>query len=134
MRFGYAVGRLAFDAYLDPFVVQTPYGGLLNRSFVFNPALATTGAGALGAVAKGFISENMWLGGQVYDRNAVNGDFNFDTFREREWLSAVEAGWTPAFARRSTDRIQFTYWQKDERKAAGVSDGRGWAISAMVTL
>ena len=128
--FGYSAGRLAFDAYLDAFATQTPYGGFLNRSFVFNPTLATTGAGALGAVAKGFISNNLWIGGQIYDGNASNGDWDFDTFKEHEWLKAVEIGWTPAIDRRSKDRVQLTYWQKDARKAAGVSKGWGWALSA----
>ena len=127
---GYEVGRLAFDAFLDPSAGQTPYGNFLNRSFVFNPTLATTGAGALGAVVKGMLTDNVWLGGQIYDGNAANGDWDFDTFKEHEWLQAVELGWTPNFERRGTDRIQLTYWQKDERDATGVSEGWGWAMSA----
>jgi hypothetical protein len=94
-RIGYSVGRLAFDAYLDAFVTQTPYGGFLNRSFVFNPTLATTGAGALGAVVKGMVSDQIWVGAQIYDGNANNGDFDLDTFKEHEWLTAAEVGWTP---------------------------------------
>ncbi len=129
-RWGYAVGRLAFDVYLDPSAVQSPYRGYLNRSFVLNPTLATTGLGALGAVAKGFISDKVWIGGQIYDGNAANGDFDWDTIEEGEFLKAMEIGWTPSFARRATDKIQFTYWQKDERKQAGVSDGSGWALTA----
>lgn len=129
-RIGFAIGRLAFDAYLDAFVAQTPYGGFLNRSFVYNPTLATTGAGALGAVAKGMVSDSIWLGGQIYDGNAANGEWDFDTFKEHEWLKSVEIGWTPSFDRRATDRIQLSYWQKDARHAAGISEGSGWALSA----
>jgi len=129
-RFGYSLGRMAFDAYMDAFVVQTPYGGFLNRSFVYNPTLATTGAGALGAVARGMVSDHIWVGAQIYDGNAVNGDFDLDTFREHEWLTAAEIGWTPGFDRRGTDRIQFTYWHKDKREAVGVTEGWGWAVSA----
>ena len=127
---GIAVGRLAFDVYLDAFAFQTFSRGFLNRAFVVNPTIGTTGIGSLGAVAKGFVSEQFWIGGQLYDGNAASGDFDFDTFREHEWLRAVELGWTPSFSRRRTDKIQFTYWDKDERVAAGISSGKGWAMSA----
>jgi porin len=53
-----------------------------------------------------------------------------DTFDEGEWLKALEIGWAPSVDRRKTDRIQFTYWDKDERTLAGVPSGSGWAVSA----
>lgn len=127
---GIALGRLAFDVYLDAFAFQTFSRGFLNRAFVINPTLGTTGIGSLGAVAKGFVSDQLWLGGLAFDGNAASGDFDFDTFREHEWLKAAEIGWTPSFSRRRTDKIQLTYWAKDERIAAGVSSGNGWAMSA----
>jgi porin len=127
---GFAVGRLAFDAYLDAFPFQTFSKGFLNRSFVLNPTVGTTGIGALGAVAKGFVTDQVWIGGQIYDGNAVSGEFDMDTFDEGEWLKALEIGWAPSVDRRKTDRIQFTYWDKDERTLAGVPSGSGWAVSA----
>jgi porin len=133
-RTGYAIGRLAFDAYMDSFVIQSPYEGFLNRSFVLNPTLATTGVGALGAVIKGHVTDNFWLGAQIYDGNAANGEFDFDTFEQHEWLKSAEIGWTPAFSRRGTDRIQLTYWEKDTRREAGISAGSGWALSGSYQL
>jgi porin len=127
---GVAVGRLAFDAYLDGFPFQTFSRGFINRSFVVNPTLATTGIGALGAVAKGFVSDQIWVGAHVYDANAASGDFDWDTFEQHEWLTALEVGWTPDFERYKIDRLQFTYWHKDARAEAGVPEGKGWAISA----
>jgi len=127
---GIAVGRLAFDVYLDAFAFQTFAGGFINRGFVLNPTLATTGIGALGAVAKGFVTDTIWIGGQIYDGNAVSGEFDWDTMQENEYLKAVEIGWTPSFDRRKRSKIQFTYWDKDERELAGVSGGHGWAVSA----
>ena len=127
---GIAVGRLAFDVYLDAFAFQTFSGGFINRGFVLNPTLATTGIGALGAVAKGFVADTIWIGGQIYDGNAVSGEFDWDTVQENEYLKAIEIGWTPSFDRRKLSKIQFTYWDKDERELAGVSAGHGWAISA----
>ncbi len=129
-RAGFAVGRLAFDVYLDAFMFQTFSRGFLNRAFTVNPTIGTTGIGALGTAAKGFVTENFLIGGQIYDGNAASGEFDFDTFEEHEWLKAVEFAWTPAIARYKSDRIQFTYWDKDARDNAGVSSGSGWVVSA----
>ena len=127
---GYAVGRLAFDVYLDAFPFQTFSRGFINRSFILNPTLPTTGVGALGGVVKGFVTDNIWLGAQIHDANAASGKFDFDTIGEGEFLKAVEIGFTPSFGQRKTQLVQFTYWDKDERSVAGVSRDSGWAVSA----
>ena len=127
---GYAVGRLAFDVYLDAFPFQTFSRGFINRSFILNPTLPTTGIGALGGVVKGFVTDNIWLGAQMHDANAASGKFDLDTVQEGEWLKAVEVGWTPSFGQRRSHLMQFTYWDKDARSLAGVSSGSGWAVSA----
>ena len=129
-RAGYAVGRLAFDVYLDAFPFQTFSKGFINRSFILNPTLPTTGVGAIGGVVKGFVTDNIWLGAQMHDANAASGNFDFDTIGEGEFLKAVEIGFTPSFGQRKSHLVQLTYWDKDERSAAGVSSGSGWAISA----
>jgi porin len=131
---GFAVGRLDFAAYLDAFPFQTFSKGFINRSFVLNPTLSTTGIGAIGGVVKGFASNNIWLGAQMYDANAISGDFNFDTVQEGEWLKAVEIGYTPSLGQRNTQLVQFTYWEKDARALAGTTKGRGWAVSAAYEL
>jgi porin len=129
-RAGAAAGRLGFDAYLDAFMFQSFSRGFLNRAFVLNPTMGTTGIGALGAVAKGFVIDQLWVGGQIYDGNAVSGNFDFETFKEHEWLKALEVGWAPSISRYKTDRVQFTYWAKDARQKAGVPKGSGWVVSA----
>ena len=129
-RGGFAIGRLAFDIYLDAFIFQTAYKGFVNRSFIYNPTMPTTGVGALGAVAKAFITDNILIGAQIYDANAVSGKFDMDTFKQHEWLKAVEIAWTPSIGQYKVDRIQFTYWQKDERKIENIGKGSGWAVSA----
>jgi porin len=129
-RIGVAVGRLSFDVYQDAFLFQTFSRGFLNRSFLVNPTIGTTGIGALGAVAKGFATDSFWLGGQIYDGNAVSGDFDLDTIEENEWLANAEIGWTPSIDRHKVDRVQFTYWHKDARVKAGVPSGAGWVVSA----
>lgn len=129
---GIAVGRLAFDAYLDAFAFQTFSRGFINRAFILSSTMGTTGIGALGAVVKGYVSNNIWLGAHIYDANAnaSSGKFDFDTIQEGEYLTAFEFGWTPSAARQKTDRIQLTYWQKDEREKAGTTKGTGWLLSA----
>ncbi len=129
-RASIAIGRLAFDAHLDAFLFQTFFRTFLNSAFVVNPTIATTVVGALGIVAKGFVTDNILIGAQIYDANAVSGEFDFDTFKQHEWLTAVEIAWTPSIDNYKIDRVQFTYWHKDERKDAEIEEGRGWAISA----
>ena len=127
---GFVAGRLGFDVYLDAFPFQTFSRGFINRAFILNPTMGTTGIGALGAVVKGFVTENIWLGVQAHDANAVSGKFDFDTVGEGEWLKGIEIGWTPGFASYKTQRIQFTYWEKDARALAGTTRGSGWVVSA----
>jgi len=129
-NFGFAVGRLASDVYSDSFAFSTFSRGYLNRSFLFNPTQGSTGVGSLGIVTKGFVTDQVWMGAHIYDGNAVSGDFDIDTFKQHEWLKEVEIGWAPSFTRRYTDRIQFLYWQKDERVEADVSSGKGWVVTA----
>jgi porin len=128
-RAGLAVGLLDFSAYVDAFYYQTISRGYLNRSFILSPTLATTGIGALGAVAKGMISNNLWIGGGFYDANAKSGDPDFDTWDSGELLKHVEIGWTPGFDRRATDRVQLTYWHKDALGDKGTPKGSGWLTS-----
>jgi len=127
---GFAAGRLGFDVYLDAFPFQTFSRGFINRAFILNPSMGTTGIGALGAVVKGFVTDNIWLGAQAHDANAASGKFDFDTVGEGEWLKGIEIGWTPGIASYKTQRVQFTYWEKDARALAGTTRGSGWVVSA----
>ena len=128
-RFGFVVGILDFGPYFDYYPYTTLGKGFLTREFLLNPTLATTGVGHLGAAAKGFIGDHVWVGGAFYDANAVNGELNLDTWDNGEMLSHVEVGWTPERKRNRTDRVQLTYWEVDERREAGIPAGRGWALS-----
>ena len=129
-RASIAVGRLAFDAHLDSFFIQTFFRTLINSAIALNPTIATTGVGALGVVAKGFVTDNILIGAHIYDANAISGEFDIDTFKQHEWLKAIEIAWTPSIDSYKIDRVQFTYWHKDERQEAGVEEGSGWAVSA----
>jgi len=128
-RFGFAVGILDFSPYFDYYPFTSLSKGFLSREFLLNPTLATTGVGALGATARGFITDHIWLGGAFYDANAVNGEFNIDTWESDELLKHAEIGWTPSIERTRIDRIQLTYWEIDARQAAGIPKGSGWALS-----
>ncbi len=126
---GFAVGRLAFDVYLDPTAFQTFSRSFVNRAFILNASAPTTGIGALGAVVKGYVSEKIWLGGQIYDANAASGSFDFETVKMNEWMRAFEVGFTPSRDRQKQDKIQLSYWFKDARFAAGIPKGQGLLFS-----
>lgn len=129
-KLGIAIGHLSFDGYVDGSPFQSLTRGFANRSLGLNPTLGITGIGSLGLVIKGDLPKGFWLGGHIYDANAVNGEFNRDVFRQNEWLKVLEVGWTHSDDRYPTDRIIFTYWHKDERTEAGVNSGSGWVVSA----
>jgi porin len=133
-RAGVVAGRLDFAALLDPYPYQSFAKSFINRAFVYNPTAATTGVGALGAGVKGFVTKQVWLGGVFYDGNAASGEFDLDTFDSGELLKHVEIGWTPSIARRKTDKVQLTFWHKDERPEAGASEGQGWLLTANTKL
>ena len=129
-RAGYAVGRLDFAAYIDPYVFQTFSKGFLNRAFVYNATAPTTGIGALGVVVKAYLPVNVFVGAGIYDANAVNGNFDLDTLKEHEYLTHYEIGWSPGYDRRKLDKIQITWWQKDKRDLANTARGSGWLLTA----
>lgn len=128
------LGRLDFAAYLDPYPYQSLARGFQSRAFILNPSTATPGVGALGAGIKGFAGDRLWLGAMAYDANAVSGEFDLDTFDGSELFTHVEIGWTPAFDRRKTDKVQLTYWQVDERPETGKTAGSGWLLTASAQL
>ncbi len=126
---GVAAGLLDFSAHVDAFYFQTTARGFLNRTFVLSPALATTGVGAVGAVARGMVTDSWWIGGGFYDANAKSGDPGVGDFEWDELLKHVEVGFTPTLDRRGTDRVQLTYWHKDALPAKGATSGHGWLFS-----
>ena len=128
-RAAFVAGLLDFSAYLDAFHYQTISRGFLNRSFILSPTMATTGIGAMGAVAKGFVTDNLWIGGGFYDANARSGDPSFNTWDSGELLKHIEIGWTPEINRRGTDRVQLSYWYKDHLVQKSTPKGSGWLVS-----
>jgi porin len=128
-RFGFVAGILDFSPYFDYYPFTSLGKGFISREFLLNPTLATTGVGALGAAARGFVTDHIWLGGAFYDANAVNGEWNIDTWNREELLKHAEIGWTPSIERTRIDRVQLTYWHVDERSDANVPEGSGLALS-----
>lgn len=129
-RIGISAGILAFDVYQDVYPFQSIAGPLLNRAFIVNPAIATTGVGALGIVARGHLNDNFWMGAQVYDAAAENGTAFWNTIDSGEFLKNAEIGWTPSRDRWRTDRVLITFWHTDKRSDPGVSSGWGGVLSA----
>ncbi len=128
-RVGLVAGLLDFSAHLDALYYQTVARGFLNRSFILSSTVATTGIGALGAAARGMVTDRWSVGGGFYDANARSGDPDAGDFQWDELLKHVEVGFTPSLARRVTDRVQLTWWHKDALPVKGVSSGQGWLLS-----
>ena len=87
----------------------------------------------LGVVLGLMATDNIYVVGGVADTNGdpTNPeDFFSSFFDDSEYFTHVEVGWTPSRDRIYLDNIHLTYWHADEREAAGVPDGWGWAFSA----
>jgi porin len=159
-RAAVAAGLLDFSAYVDAFYYQTISRGFLNRSFILSPTLATTGIGALGAVSKGFVSDNFWIGGGFYEGTPSGSGWLLSWSQKMagRFVPFVRAGWSDggggALARRSLSagisyRMAFQDWltiglglnkPSDKTYQPGLSDEKVleasylWQITANTSL
>jgi len=129
---GFAVGRLAFNSYLDATPFQGLDGGFLNRGLWLNPTLPTVGIGALGAVGRWSVTDHIRIGAQIYDGAAQNGSWEWDSWRENKYVTALDLSWAPSPEDRKNKNIQLTYWAKDSLdQLSEPSSGNGWAMSGI---
>jgi porin len=125
-------GMIDTTDWVDLYALASPWTGFTN--FVF----ATGGASipvpddaALGAYINAMLTDNLYIIGGFADSNADSTDpFNgFDTFSDNEFFKTIELGWVTSQDRFYFDNTHITYWQADERVAAGVSKGSGVSFS-----
>ena len=129
-RAGFKIGRLYNADYMDYYPFKSFYGPFANTAFFINPTMGSTGAGALGAVVKSFITKNVWMGAHIYDANASNGEFDINTIQKGEFMYVGDIGWTPSINGIHKTSIQLLYWYMDPRKSAGVESGQGLTFTA----
>lgn len=127
------VGFLDLTDYLDVYALASPWTGFMNLAFsTGSAAIPLPGDAALGAMAGGFVNDNVWVFAGLNDTNSDPTDVleGFETFfDEAEHIYYVEAGYTPSYDRRYFDNAHVTVWGVDERKAAATSDGWGFNLS-----
>ena len=132
------LGFLDVTDYVDVYLLASPWTAFGN--LVFGTGSGTIGGlpdGALGAMAAGWLSENVYASGGIADANADVTDIfkGFNTFFDKfETFKSAGLAWTPDRKRLTLDNLQLTFWQIDKRKDAGTPNGRGVSFSASKSL
>lgn len=125
------LGLLDTTDYNDAYALASPWQGFANLAF-------QTGSGtigglpdaALGVAAGYFLNDNYYISGGIVDANADATDpFSDSLFDQGETFKSFEFGWTTGSAARFFNNYHLTFWQIDERKDEGTSDGHGVAFS-----
>ncbi|MCB1310612.1 MAG: carbohydrate porin [Sedimentitalea sp.] len=128
-----SAGWLDVTDYVDVYALASPWTGFSNLAF--QTGSGTIGGlpdGALGVVAAGFLTGNLYAAAGIVDANGDATDLagGFDTlFDEGETFKSVELGWTSGPKSLFIDNAHVTLWQIDARSNAGTSDGHGIAFS-----
>lgn len=80
------------------------------------------------------MNDNIYIVASIVDANSDATDLlnGFDSFfNQFETFKSLEVGWTTAQDRLFIDNAHLTFWQIDEREAAGTPDG--WGVSFSIT-
>ena len=134
-------GFLDTTDYVDVYALASPWSGFNNLAF--ETGSGTIGGlpdGALGAMLGGFVSDNIYLAASLADANGDATDLGggFETFFDDfETFKSLEIGWTASKKNEPAlflNNYHLTFWQIDERTAAGTPDGWGVAFSASMTF
>jgi porin len=126
-------GWLDVSDFVDVFALASPWRGFSNLAF--QTGSGTIGGlpdGALGAMAGGLLTDNIFAAASIVDANADATDLfgGFDTlFDEGETFKTLELGWTSGADVLFINNAHVTVWQIDARSAVGTPDGHGVAVS-----
>lgn len=129
------VGFIDVTDYVDIYALASPWTSFENLAFATGSS--TMGGlpdGAFGAMAGGFLTENIYAVAGLADANADPTDVfsGFDTFfNDFETFKSFEIGYTSGAKRLFVDNAHVTLWQIDEH-ASGTAPG-GWGVSASIT-
>jgi porin len=125
-------GMIDTTDWIDVYALAPPWTGFTNFSFATGSAtIAPPDEAALGAYFNAMLSEDIYFMAGFADSNSDSTDpFNgFDTFGEHEFLKTIEIGRVTSRDRFYLDNTHITFWQSDERKEAGVTEGKGVSFS-----
>ncbi len=131
-------GYLDVTDFVDVYLMASPWDGFGNLAFATGSAtIGSLPDGSLGVMAAGWLGERVYLVAGIADANADPTDpaGGFDSlFHTGETFKSVELGWTTERKRVFLDNLHLTLWQADAREAAGVSEGKGVALSLVRTF
>jgi porin len=123
-------GYVDVTDYLDVYALASPWTGFLNFVFSTGSASIPTPNEGFGLAAGGMVTDKLFLIGGVADTNSDPtrpGDTFSSFFKEQEYFTHLEVGWTPSKDQLYLDNVHLTYWHADERVAAATP--RGWGLN-----
>jgi len=133
-RLSVVVGYLDVTDFVDAYALASPWTGFGNLVFSTGSAtIALPNDASLGIGLGGYITDNFYAIGSLVDANADPTDplDGFDTFfNDFETFKSLEIGWTTGRDALLLNNVHVTFWQVDERDAAGTPDGWGVNVSA----
>ena len=119
--------------WLDLYALAAPWTGFSNFAMATGGAsIPTPDDATMGVYLNAMLTENFYVIAGFADSNADSTDpfEGFDTFfSDHEFFKSIEFGWVTSRDRFYFDNTHFTFWQVDDRKAAGVESGWGATFS-----
>lgn len=131
-RLGFVIGQVDVTDYVDVSSLASPWTAFSNLAFETNPTIPAPSQGLGLAVQWRFAEEWLVLAG-IADANgdpADPVDSAENLFDTGETFRHLAVAWTPRWGDRYDDHVQLTYWEVDDREAAGVDGGWGAALTA----
>lgn len=131
-RGSFVIGQVDVSDYVNVDGLANPWTAFTNLEFQQQSTFPAPSQG-LGAALRWRIDENWVILGGIADANGdpsdpVNSAKEF--FETGETFKHLAIGWTPEWGGRFERLIQLTFWQVDERTAAGVPEGHGVSFAA----
>jgi len=124
-------GFLDTTDYVDVFAMGSPWTGFLNLAFsVGTSSMYIPNNAALGVAAGAMLTDKMYIIGGLTDAYSDPTDISDNAkrfFKDNEYFTSVELGWTKSQDRIYLDNTHFTLWHVDENTEISAPDG--WGLS-----
>ncbi len=130
-RLAFVVGILDATDFFNIYGLADPWNDVSNLTFSTGAHIPVPNQG-LGFAIRGLVTENIYILAGLEDANGdpTNPMGSFDSFfGDAEYFTHVEAGLIGDYAKRFTDNAHISYWHAAKRKAAGIPEGWGLALS-----
>jgi porin len=126
-------GILDVTDYVDAFALASPWLHFMNFGFsTGSAAIGLPNDAAVGVAYGSMLTDNIYVIAGITDTNGdpSNPFEGFDNFfRDNEYFTSVEIGWTSSHERIILDNTHLTIWHKDRQVELDVNSGWGAAFS-----